>query len=158
MESELLSPPILFELLDRSKAAQASDVPDLFRRLEACGQLVRPGQQLLCRGAVRPQRLVQLQGLGVGERGELGRAPEVRCQLGVGLDALKLNPWDIPTLTNLARACEELRYGEAQMDPSPAHASEPRAPGRGAAYFDTTLTLFDWHGANDVVPANCIRK
>ena len=52
-----------------------------------------------------------------------------------------------------------VRYDEAQMDSSPAHAGiEPRAPGQGTAYFDTTLTLFEAHGANDAVPANCIRK
>jgi hypothetical protein len=33
-----------------------------------------------------------------------------------------------------------------------------RAPGADAAYFDTTLMFFDVHGANDALPANCIRK
>jgi tetratricopeptide (TPR) repeat protein len=32
-----------------------------------------------------------------------------------GLEALKVNPWDAPSLTNLAKACDELHCGETQM-------------------------------------------
>lgn len=32
-----------------------------------------------------------------------------------GLEVLKLNPWDVPTLTSLAHACDELELGDAQL-------------------------------------------
>ena len=55
---------------------------------------------------------------GVGARGMCKKAAMQKDWKGVlkhGIDVLRLNPWDISTLTSMAHACEELEYYDAQL-------------------------------------------
>jgi tetratricopeptide (TPR) repeat protein len=70
-----------------------------------------------------------------------------------GLEVLKLNPWDISTLTAVADACETLNYDEAQfvylkqaLDVDPKDAEVNRKCGRALARmgrFDEAISC--WH-------------
>jgi tetratricopeptide (TPR) repeat protein len=56
---------------------------------------------------------------GMGIKGSLKKASmqkDYSALITTGLEMLKLNPWDTTTLTEMARACEELEYDECQLE------------------------------------------
>ncbi len=79
-----------------------------------------------------------------------------------GLEVLKLNPWDVGTLTTLAAACEELELHEAQLvylrlalDADPKDPNINRICGRALGrrkLYDQAIAC--WHRVEQAVPGD----
>jgi len=61
-------------------------------------------------------KLATVKGMGIkGSIKKASMSKDWRAVIKSGLEMLQLNPWDVPTLTAMATACDELQFAESQL-------------------------------------------
>jgi tetratricopeptide (TPR) repeat protein len=107
--------------------------------------------------------LAGLQGLGV--QGQIKKASMSKDWAGViksGMEMLKLNPWHVATLTQMAAACEEMHLDDCQLaylksalDANPKDPDVNRLCGRALArmgHYDQAISC--WHRVEQAKPGD----
>lgn len=102
---------------------------------------------------------------GLGAQGAIKKASMSKDWIGVikaGLEMLKLNPWHVPTLMQMAGACEEMHFDECQLaylksalDSNPKDPEINRQCGRALArmgHFDQAISC--WHRVEQAKPGD----